>query len=114
MNAQRAERVFHVLSVLGIWLVFLVSRGLKDVQAKSYSSYGADLPAPTLFWLDLAGSWFSLGFPAICTVVIVWLIRRRSGHLNWIAGSLLFLGACYAVLAQTAAILPAFTMCGSV
>src|SRR5262245_10875 len=114
MNAQRAERVVQVMSVLGIWIPFLVGWGFKEVQAKSYSSYGADLPAPTLLWLDLVDSWIALVFPAICTVLVLWLIWRRSVHLNWVAGGLLFFGVLYGVFAQTAAILPAFKMCGSV
>ena len=114
MNVQHAERVVHVLSVLGMWTAFLVSRGLKDVHAKAYSAYGADLPVPTLLWLDSADSWISLALPTIGTLLILWLIRRRSVHLNWVAGGLLFVGLFYAVFAQTAAILPAFKMCASV
>ena len=114
MNAQRAERVVSTLSVFGIWIAFLVSWGLKDVQAKALSSHGADLPVPTLMWLDFSGSWISFAFPAICTMLIVWLMRRRSVHLNWVAGALLFLGTCYAALGQTAAILPVFRMCAPV
>ena len=114
MNMQLGERVLSTTSVLGIWIAFLVGWGLKDVQAKSLSSHGADLPVPTLIWLDLAGSWVTLAFPAICTVLIVWLMRRRSVHLNWVAGASLFLGTCYAAFGQTAAILPVFKMCTSV
>jgi uncharacterized membrane protein len=114
MNAQRAERVVQMMVVLGIWTPFLLGRGLKEAQVKSYSSYGADLPAPTLLWLDLADSWIALAFPAICTVLILWLIRRRSVHLNWVAGTVLLLGVLYSVFAQTAAVLPVFKMCSSV
>ena len=113
MNAQRTERVVCTMSVLGIWIAFLVSWALKDVYAKSLSSHGADLPAPTLIWFDLAGSWISFVFPAICTVIIIWLMRRRSVHLNWVAMAVLFLGTCYVAFGQTAAILPAFKMCAS-
>lgn len=114
MNTQLAERVVSTMSVLGIWIAFLVGWGLKDAQSKSHSSLGADLPAPTLMWFDLAGSWVTLAIPAICTVLIVWLMRRRSVHLNWVAGTSLFLGTCYATFGQTATILPVFKMCSSV
>jgi mannose/fructose/N-acetylgalactosamine-specific phosphotransferase system component IID len=100
------------MSVLGIWIAFLVGWAFNKVQAASYSSHGADLPEPTLLWLDL-DSWLALFLPAICTLLIVWLIWRRSVHLNWVAGSLLFFGLFYGAFAQTAAILPAFRMCGS-
>jgi len=112
MNPQRAERVVQGMSVLGIWIAFLVGWGFKSRQVPSFSSLGADLPAPTLLWLEMADSWFALAIPAIGTLLIVWLFRRRSAHLNWVAGSLLFVGLFYGVFAQTAAILPTFKLCG--
>jgi hypothetical protein len=114
MNAQRAEKAVHVLSVAALWMAFLVGWGFKARQAESFASQGADLPAPTLIWLDLADSWLALAIPAICTVLMVWLIRSRSAHLNWVAGSLMFAGLLYGVFAQTAIILPSFKMCGAV
>ena len=115
MNAQRAERVVQGMSVLGIWIAFLVGWGFKSRQVASFSSFGADLPAPTLLWLELADSWFALAVPLIGTLLIVWLFRRRSPHLNWAAGSLLLVGLFYGVFAQTATILPTFKLCsGSV
>lgn len=112
MNAQRAERVVQAMSVVGIWLAFRAGWGFKSRQEPSFSSFGADLPVPTLMWLELADSWIALIFPAICTLLIVWLIWRRSSHLNWVAGSLLFFGLLYGVFAQTAVILPTFKLCG--
>ena len=114
MNARRAERVVQVMAVPGIWMAFLVGWVFKSMQAKSYLSSHTDLPKPTLLWLDFADSWMALAFPAVCTVLIVWLIRRGSVHLNWVTGSLLFFGMFYGFIAQTATILPSFKMCGVV
>ena len=114
MNAQPAERVVQVMSMLGVWVPLLVDRGFKETRAESYSSYGGDLPMPTLLWLAMADSWMVLAVPAICTVLVLWLIRRRSAHLNWVAGTLLFLGVLYGAFARIAAILPAVKICSSV
>ena len=114
MNAQRAERVVHVLSVAGIWVALLTSWGVRGKQMESYSAFGADLPVPTIWWLDFAGSWFALGIPAVCTVLVVWLAWRRSAHLTWVAGALLFAGLSYAVIGQTASVLPFFKACSAV
>ncbi len=114
MNANRAERVVQVISVPGVWMAFLVGWGYKAVQEKSLAAHGADLPMPTLLWIDFADSWLALAFPAACTVLIVWLVRRASIHLNWVAGAVLFISMLYGVIAQTATILPSFKMCGAV
>ncbi len=114
MTVQWAERALPIMSILGIWVTFLVGRGFREVQAQSYFSDGADLPALTSVWLELTASWATLVFPAICTVLITWLIWRRSVHLNWVTGCLLLFGMFYGVLGHAAAVLPAFKMCGSV
>lgn len=114
MTAQRAERLIHVLSVAGIWIALLTSWGLRGKQYESYSKFGADLPWPTIWWLDFAGSWLALGIPAVCTVLVAWPAWRRSAHLTWVAGTLLFAGMCYAVIGQTAAALPFFKACMAV
>jgi hypothetical protein len=112
MNTQRAERLVQIMSVTGIWVAFLVGWLFKARQMESLSSQGADLPAPTLLWLALADSWIALAVPATCTVLIIWLMRKKSIHTNWVAGWLLFAGLLYGVVAQTAIILPSFKMCG--
>ena len=112
MNAQRAERSIQIMSIAGIWIAFFVGWGFKVRQVGTLSSMGADLPAPTLIWLELADSWIALAIPAICTLLIVWLMRKRSLHANWVAGSLLLVGLLYGVAAQTAIILPTFKLCG--
>ena len=114
MNAQRVERGIHVFSVIAIWMAFLMGWGFKVRQMEPLAALGSDLPAPTLLWLGFADSWVALAFPAICTVLIVWLMRSRSAHVNWVASSMLIVGLLYGVIAQTALILPTFKMCGAV
>jgi hypothetical protein len=114
MNAQRAERSIQIMSMAGIWIAFFVGWGFKVRQVGALASRGADLPAPTLLWLDLADSWVAVVIPAICTGLIIWLMRKKSIHANWVAGCLLFAGLLYGALGQTAIILPTFTMCGAV
>lgn len=81
-------------------------------QASALTAMGADLPAPTLLWLEWADSWAVLALPVACTALVAWLIRRRSPHLNWIAGLMLFGGLLYGAFGQVAGILPMFKLCG--
>lgn len=112
MQPQRAERLVQGMSVIGIWMAFLAGWAFKSRQMPTFSSFGADLPTLTLMWLELADSLFALAIPAIATLLIAWLFRRRSAHLNWVAGSVLFIGLIYGVFVQTVAILPTFKLCG--
>jgi hypothetical protein len=114
MNAPRAERVSHIAAIVSIWLAFLLGWGFRTGVERAWSERRGDLPDLTLLYLGWANSWIALVFPAVCTGVIVWLIRLRSAHLNWVACSVLTSGLLYALLAQVAFVLPAFKLCGSV
>ena len=114
MTAQRAERAIHILSIVGIWIAVLMAWGFRSRQVDAWASRGGDLPAPTLLWLEFADSWLAFALPAMFTILVIWLVRSRSPHANWVAGSLLLLGLVYGAFAQAAAILPTFSMCTSV
>ena len=114
MNQHRAERAIHLLSVAGIWLTFFAVWGSTGRHMKTLTSRGADLPGPTLLWLEIAGSWVTFLIPVICTGLIIWAVRRANPHANWMAGAVLCFGLFYAVAAHTAVILPTFTLCGPV
>jgi hypothetical protein len=114
MNAQLAERAIQLLSVLGVWLAFLAGRGVRAVQLETYEKFGADLPPPTLWWLDMAGSLWTLAIPAAGTLLVFWLMRRRSAHANWTAGVVLAAGLGYALFTQAAALLPYIKPCAAV
>jgi hypothetical protein len=114
VNTQRAERGVQIFSIVSIWLVFLAVWSWTGRHSQSWKKQGTDLPDLTLLWLDVAGSAFSLAIPLLCTVLVLWLLRARSAHSNWVAGAVLCLGVLYALAGHTAIILPTFTLCGAV
>lgn len=112
MNIQRAERLMQVLAVIGIWFSIGFGWAFKGRQVDVLTAHGADLPAPTMLWLDWADSWAVLAVPIACTVLMVSLMRRSSPHANWVASLLLFAGLLYGAIGQVAGILPMFKLCG--
>jgi len=114
MNVQRAERVIQILSALASWLAFVVVWVSGPRHLEAWLARGADLPAPTLAWLAFSGSGISLLVPALCTAAMIWVVRKRSAHANWVAGAILLFALFYTIVAHTAMILPSFTLCGPV
>jgi hypothetical protein len=114
MNPRRAEIGIQILSVLAIWATFFAVWGSKGQYLQALTARGADLPGPTLIWLEIAGSWIAFAVPLICTVLVIWTLQRGSIHANWIAGLVLLLATFYALAAHVAVVLPTFTMCGPV
>ncbi len=114
MNVQRAERMIQLLAPLAAWLAFVVVWVSGPRHLETWLGRGADLPGPTLAWLTFAGSWMSLLVPALCTAAMIWVLRKRMAHANWVASAVLLTALLYTIIALTALILPSFTLCGPV
>ena len=114
MNVQRADRIVHILSILGIWLAFLVGWMFSVGMATAWAFRRGDVPASTALYFELPAAWMALVCPTIFTILIIWLIRSRSVHLNWVVGSLLLASLTYSAFAQFAAVLPAYSLCGAI
>ena len=110
MEPYRAEKVIHLMAIVGIWLSFAVVWISAEQYSQSWSP--ADVPDPTLIWLAIAGNGATFLVPAICTIVIIGLVRSRGQHSNWVAGTVLCLGLSYAIAAQAALVLPKIVSCG--
>lgn len=114
MNVQRAEKAIRIIAPLAVWFAFVVVWLSGPRHLDAWLAQGADVPGPTLAWLEFSGSWISLLVPTLCTAAMIWVIRRTGAHANWVAGAILIVALLYTIIAHTAMILPGFTSCGPI
>ena len=110
MNPQRAERVIQILSVAGIWFAFAVVWFGAVGYMRMYLNLDSepDLPESTLVWLAMGQSGFAFLVPAALTLIIAWLMKVRSPHAGWVAGTVLGIALLYVAGALVAVVLPNF------
>lgn len=112
MNTPRAEAAIQVFSIVVIWFAFAFTWLVASLTREGLTRHGADLPDPTLIAFAVTDNGLHLIVPALFTVCIVWLIRRRSPYAGWAQSLLLSATVVLISLALFAFAMPNMPLCG--